>query len=133
MASELDLPKNVVAIIADCPFSSPEEIIAKECKKNGIPSKIGMPFIKLGALLFGDLRLSGGAEYAVKNSKVPILIIHGEDDRFVPCDMSRKIKAANPNAVTLRTFPGAAHGTSYVLYTDEYGKETADFLEKCGI
>ena len=133
MASELDLPKNVVGIIADCPFSSPEEIIAKECKKTGISPKIGMPLIKLGALLFGNLRLFGGAECAVKNTKVPILILHGEDDRFVPCDMSRNIKAANPDMVTLKTFPGAAHGTSYVLYPDEYGKETADFLKKCGI
>ena len=29
MASSFDLPKNVVGVIADCPFSSPKEIIIK--------------------------------------------------------------------------------------------------------
>ena len=133
MASELELPKNVRCIIADSPYSSPEEIIAGECKKMGIPPKIGMPFVKLGAKLYGNLKLSGGAEEAVKNAKVPILIIHGEADRFVPCDMSKKIYSANPDMITLETFPGAAHGISYILDPERYKKVTVDFLKKNGL
>ena len=130
MASELELPKNVRCIVADCPFSSPEEIIASECKKMGIPPKIGMPFVKLGAFVFGGFKLSGGAEEAVKNTKVPILLIHGEADRYVPCEMSRKIKAANPKMITLETFPDAAHGLSYICDPERYSKITAEFLVK---
>ena len=70
MASELDLPKNVKCIVSDCPYTSPHEIIARECEKMGIPSKLGMPFVCLGARLFGNLKLSGeGAEKAVKIRK----------------------------------------------------------------
>ncbi|MBR2041699.1 MAG: alpha/beta hydrolase [Oscillospiraceae bacterium] len=133
MASGLELPENVKCIVADCPYSSPEEIIRKECAKTGIPPFIGMPLIRLGALLFGNLRISGGAEEAVKNTKVPILILHGEADDFVPCDMSRKIKAANPKMVTLETFPDAAHGFSYILHTERYENKTKEFFKKVGL
>ena len=67
MASELDLPENVKCIVSDCPYTSPYEIIARECEKMGIPAKLGMPFVCLGARPFGNLKLSGeGAEKAVK-------------------------------------------------------------------
>lgn len=133
MASELDLPKNVKCIIADCPYSSPEEIIACESRKMGISPVIGMPFIKIGAFIYGKLKLSGGAAEAVKNTKMPIMIIHGEDDRFVPCEMSRKIKAANPEMIRLETFPDAAHGMSYMNDTERYEKITEEFFKECGI
>lgn len=129
-ASELELPENVKCIIADCPFSSAEEIIRSECKKTGIPDFLGMPIIKLGALVFGRLKLSGGAEKAVLNAKVPILIFHGEKDSFVPCDMSRKIKEANPKMVTLETFAEASHGMSYILEPERYERLTKEFFEK---
>ncbi len=130
MASELELPENVKCIVADCPYSSPEEIIGSECRKINIPPALGLLFIKLGARIFGNLKLSGGAVEAVKNTKVPILILHGEADRFVPCDMSRKIQASNPEMVTLETFPDAAHGISYILDPERYGKITKEFFEK---
>lgn len=133
MASALDLPENVKCIVADCPFSSAEEIIAKECKKMGIPKKLGMPFVKLGAFLFGKLKLSESAEEAVKSAKIPILIIHGEADRFVPCEMSKKIKAANPEKISLHTFADSGHGLSYINDTPRYEKLTKEFFEKCGI
>lgn len=123
MASELDLPENVKCIVADCPYSSPEEIIALQCKEMGIPPKIGMPFVRLGARLFGNLKLSGeGAEKAVRNTKVPILLVHGEEDDFVPCYMSEKIYSANPKMITFETFPNAAHGVSFLVDTERYEK-----------
>lgn len=134
MASELDLPKNVKCIVADCPFSSPEEIIALECKKMGIPPKIGMPFVRLGARLFGNLKLSGeGAEKAVRNTKVPILLVHGEEDDFVPCYMSEKIYSANPKMITFETFPNAAHGVSFLVDTERYEKLYYSLFEKYGL
>ena len=134
MASELDLPKNVKCIVADCPYSSPEEIIALQCKAMGIPPKIGMPFVRLGARLFGNLKLSGeGAEKAVRNTKVPILLVHGEEDDFVPCYMSEKIYSANPKMITFETFPNAAHGVSFLVDTERYEKLYYSLFEKYGL
>ena len=134
MASELDLPENVKCIVADCPYSSPEEIIALQCKEMGIPPKIGMPFVRLGARLFGNLKLSGeGAEKAVRNTKVPILLVHGEGDDFVPCYMSEKIYSANPKMITFETFPNAAHGVSFLVDTERYEKLYYSLFEKYGL
>lgn len=133
MASELDLPENVKCIVSDCPYTSPYEIIARECEKMGIPSKLGMPFVCLGARIFGNLKLSGeGAEKAVKNTKVPILLVHGEDDDFVPFEMGKRIYEANPEMITFEAFPNAAHGISFIVDTERYEKLYYSLQEKYG-
>ena len=133
MASELDLLENVKCIVSDCPYTSPYEIIARECEKMGIPARIGMPFVRLGARLFGNLKLSGeGAEKAVKNTKVPILLVHGEDDDFVPFEMGKRIYEANPEMITFEAFPNAAHGISFIVDTERYEKLYYSLQEKYG-
>ena len=131
MASGLKLPEKVCAIMADCPYSSPIAIIRKVCKDRKIPVPLANPFIHLGARVFGGFSLNKcSAETAVKQSKVPILLIHGEDDRFVPCDMSKAIHAANPTAAELHTFPYAGHGLCYMTDPIRYEQIVTRFLWK---
>ncbi len=129
MAADLDLPENVCCIMADCPYSSPGAIIRKVAADVGYPEKLAYPFLKLGARLFGGFALEEAAAVtSVKNAKVPILLIHGEDDRFVPCDMSREIYANCQENAQLHTFPEAGHGLSYIVDYQRYEKICIDFL-----
>jgi fermentation-respiration switch protein FrsA (DUF1100 family) len=130
MASDMDLPQNVVGIIADCPYSSPKEIIKQVAEKRKYPASLVMPFIWLGGIIWGHFNLfESDPIRAVKNSKCPILLIHGEDDRFVPCCMSKKIyENSDKSKTTLITFPGAAHGMSYIVDTERYTKESEKFF-----
>ena len=133
MASELELPTNVVGIIADCPYSSPEAIIRKVCREDmHLPPVLVMPFVRLGARLFGyfDLR-EASAVQAVRNTNIPLLLIHGEDDRFVPCDMSREIFDACTGEKTRIPFPGAGHGLSYIVDTETYSEAVSRFVDQC--
>lgn len=132
MAGGLDLPGQVKGIIADCPFASPEKIIAKVCRDMKLPPALALPFIRAAARIFGrfDLRGADAAE-AVKRAKVPMLIFHGEDDRFVPCSMSADIERANPVLVHRFTFPGAGHGLSYMADAERYERLTKEFIEAC--
>lgn len=131
MATDLELPKNVVGIVADCPYSSPKEIICKVGKDMGFPPTLMYPFVKLGAKLFGGFDLDESrATDAVAKTNIPILLIHGEDDGFVPCDMSRKIKEANEERIELHTFPGADHGTSYMVDMPRYTEVCLKFFER---
>ena len=131
MASELSLPKEVVGILADCPYSSPKEIIQKVCKDRKIPPKLAYPFVYLGAKLFGKFELNAStAVDAVKNTNLPILLYHGEDDRFVPCQMSKDIYAANSGNCRLHTFPYAGHGLCYMTDPMRYEQITLDFLKR---
>lgn len=129
MASGENLPKNVKAIIADSPFSSPNEIIKSTIKKMRIPLVFAYPFVYLSGLLFAKFNIrKTTVKDLVKKSTTPILIIHGEDDGFVPVSMSIELKNANPEFVTLHTFKGAGHGMSYLKDPVRYEKAISDFL-----
>lgn len=128
MTASLDLPENVKGIMADCPYASPAAIIQKVSNDVGYPPKLAYPFIWLGALLFGGFRLNScDAVSAVQNTNLPILLIHGEEDHFVPCEMSRQI---HKKAVIsqLYTFPNAGHGLSYLIDHNRYEEICTEFL-----
>lgn len=129
MAAGLELPKNVACIMADSPYSTPSAIIEKVCKDMHYPPLLCRPFIHLSALLFGHFKLDGcTAKEAVSHAKIPILLIHGEADHFVPCDMSTEIKSACASRAEIFTFPGAGHGLSYLIDPLRYERVTYDFL-----
>lgn len=134
MASELELPPNVVGIMADCPYSSPKEIVKRVAKGMHFPPNLAYPFIRLGALVFGHFNLEeSDAVSAVKNAKIPILLIHGEADSFVPCEMSHKIYEACASPKILATFPGAEHGMSYMSDIPRYRQIIKEFYELCNL
>ena len=131
LASALDLPERVTHIVADSPYSSPEAILEKVSRDMGLPGKPSLALLRGGAALFGGFSFDGvSCAEAVKHTKVPILLIHGEEDRFVPLAMSREIAAANPAMVRLVTFPGAPHGISYVVDPERYTRELGAFLQE---
>ena len=131
MASGLPLPKNVRGILADCPFTSPAEMIMVFGRAKKLPMKIAYPMAGLAAKLFGGFSLKDAdAVEAVKHAKVPILIIHGEADGLVPCDMSRRIAEANPVQITRYTFPGADHGLSYIVDTERYTRLVGEYCDR---
>ena len=85
MASGLRLPQNVRGVLADCPFTSPAEMIMEFGRTRKLPMKIAYPMTGIAAKLFGDFSLKDAdAVEAVKNTEVPILIIHGEADGLPP-------------------------------------------------
>ena len=131
MASELALPENVRGIIADCPYSTPEKIIRKVARQMNIPDKLAWPFLVIGAKVYGgfDIRESDPVR-AVKNASVPILLIHGEADGYVPCEMSEEVYRANTENVLRYTFPGADHGISYLADTKRYQQLVTEFMQK---
>ena len=129
MASDKDLPANVIGILADCGYTSPKKIIRKVVRDMGIPPALGYPFARLGAFLFGGFDLEAGSpEESLKNAKVPVIFYHGEDDAFVPCDMSRANYEACASRKALVTVPGAGHGLSYPLDMERYLQTLRDFF-----
>lgn len=131
MSTDLDLPENVKGIIADCPYSSPKSIIQKVGKDMHLPPNLLYPFVKLGAFLFGHFNVDESAAVtAVAGTNIPILLFHGADDRFVPCDMSKEIKEACSSDITLELIPEAGHGLSYLVEPQRYEDATIRFLQK---
>lgn len=130
LSSALPLPENVKGIIADCPCASVEDIVYLVGSKQKIPMKLLMPSVRLGARLFGKFSTKDtDARVAVKRARVPILLIHGEADDFVPCYMSEEIKREN-RAIIFETFPGARHGMSYLSDTKRYNEICDKFIDE---
>jgi len=131
-ASALDLPRNVIGIIADSPYSSTVEIIKKVSSDMKFNPNIVYPFIKVGAKMYGKINLDNGDVIsAVKKSKMPILLIHGTADRFVPYEMSCSIYAASPKNIQFESFEKAGHGLSYIQDGKRYKEVIETFIGKC--
>ena len=134
MAAGKPLPENVVGVLADCGFSSPKNIIRKCAKDQHYPVNLIYPFIKLGAKLFGHFDLE---EYspleAMKTCKVPVIFLHGEDDDYVPCYMSREIYDVCTAPKKLVTVPGAGHGLVYLVDNQKYFQSVVEFFSENGV
>lgn len=131
MASALPLPPNVKAITADCGYTSPEAIIRKVCNDMGIPDRLGYPFVRMSARLLGHFSLSdGGALEAVRHATVPIMIMHGEEDDFVPYAMCHELYNAVASEKQLLTIPRAGHGLAYFYDTETYTRAVGAFKER---
>lgn len=131
MSAQLELPENVIGIVADSSYTSPKEIICKVIKDMKLPAAPIYPFVKLGARLFGGFDLEEcSALDAVKNCRYPVYFIHGEADFFVPCEMGLKLYENCSSEKTLLTVPGAGHGLGFIIDYDAYLKARKEFLGK---
>lgn len=129
MAADKDLPPNVIGILADCGYSSPRDILCKVIRDMKIPPALGYPFVKLAAKLYGGFDLEADSpERALKNAKVPVIFYHGENDDFVPWDMSRRNYEACASRKALVTVPGAGHGLSFPVDPERYLQTLRDFF-----
>ncbi|MBQ9729868.1 MAG: alpha/beta fold hydrolase [Clostridia bacterium] len=129
-ASELDLPKTVVGVIADCPFSKPSGSIKVVIKSMGFPVALAYPLVWLGARIFGRFSIDSATPLsAITNAKVPVLLIHGKADKLVPYSMSEELHAAANGKATLHGFEGAGHGVSYLIDPQKYERVVLDFLK----
>ena len=134
MSAEFDLPQNVKGIIADCGFTSAEAIWKHVARKN-----MHLTYTGLRAAAVNDLcrrKINMGASdcstvEAVAKSRVPILFIHGADDRFVPVEMTYENYKACASSKRLLIVPGADHGMSYYIDQIAYESAMIDFWKNC--
>jgi len=123
MTSGLVLPPNVRGIIADCGYTSPAAIWEHVARRHlHLSYRIcGGPVNRLAGK---RIRMAVDAEtcpLALSRSQVPVLFIHGTEDRFVPIEMTFENYKACASPKQLFVVPGAAHGMSYL--TDQKGYE----------
>ncbi len=131
LASALELPEQVRGIVADCPYSNGRDILVRVAAGAGVPKPLAGVLAALTSKLWGrfDLKDTDVRE-AVKHTRVPILLIHGEDDDFVPPEMSAELLSYHPTMMERHTFPGASHGISYVIDPERYEKLVTAFAAR---
>ena len=131
MAAELALPPSVVGIIADCGYNSPWEEL-RHCIKYRyhLPVFPVLPLTELMCRLVAGYSLKGASAAAsLANSPLPLLIIHGMDDDFVPATMTAENYAAAAGEKRQILVPGARHALSYLVDRERLEKELLDFID----
>ena len=130
MANRFSLPNNVKCMVADSPYASPKDILISVLEHKRLKAKLLYPIIAFSGMLFGGVSLPTiTADDAVKQSNIPTLIIHGEEDSFVPCSMSEKIASAR-GGIERYTFKGAEHVGSSLTDTPRYTQIVQEFITK---
>lgn len=125
-----DLLKQGDKVIADCPYTTPKEVISNTLQNNlKMNPKIFYPIANLVSIIFGHANLNkDDAEEHVKNSKAKIMIIHGEEDTIVPYKFSKRIADLHKDKVRYELFPKAEHGISYLVDNARYKRIIDEFL-----
>lgn len=133
MAAELELPGNVVGIVADCGFTSPAEILSIMAKQQyHVPGWLATGFLNVFShLLCGFGLWDSSTPEALAHTNIPTALFHGLSDPLVPCAMSRKAFDACASRKRLTEFPGAEHGTSWLTDTPRYQAVLEEFMEEC--
>ena len=129
MAAGLDLPSNIHGIIADCGFTSPHAIW-KHVANNNLHIAFGLRGAIADEMLKQKIQM-GSDEYstveALQSSTIPVMLIHGTDDHFVPVEMTYENYKACAGPKRLLIVPGADHGMSYFVKKDRYEEEIKRF------
>ena len=130
--ADQQLPHNLRGIIADCGFTSIHDILSHVFKKSThLPA---WPFIwvtDLCARLFAGFSIwEKDSRKTMRAPKVPVLLLHGTADNFVPCYMSRQIFDACLGDKTLLLVEGAAHAKCFPADPERCSKAIGAFIEK---
>ncbi len=132
MASALDLPENVKGIIADSGFTSPHDIFVKVLE-NAFHAK-PFPILNITEQMaivkahFG-FKDASTLDAMAENTR-PVLFVHGEDDDFVPIEMTMANYEACTAEKSFVYVKGALHACGYLIDRESCERELDAFLAK---
>ena len=132
MSVGLGLPENVHAIIADCGYTTPWEIVCTVIKTTKILPIFPCAYIaKFFAHVFGNFSFTKPSTIeAMKVCTLPILFAHGKKDLFVPYEMSvRNFEACVSEEKTFFTVEDAGHGMCFLADREGYEHEIEKLLK----
>ncbi len=127
-----ELPPNVRAIVADCGFTCPRDILAHVFRQRfGFPGEPLLPFVDFWARVLGGFGIAQcDSRKILQKAKVPIFFIHGTGDTFVPHGMTRQSYDACATEKKLYLVEGAEHGRSYLADPEGLTKALVAFLNQ---
>ncbi|MFC7789719.1 alpha/beta hydrolase family protein [Microbacterium sp. MAHUQ-60] len=110
--------EHIAALVLDSPVVDWRTVLRFQAREQGLREPI--PALAMGVLENTVMARLRGAEDAIEFDRLdmvaraseldaPILILHSDDDGFVPSDASHALAAARPDLVTMPTFAVARH------------------------
>lgn len=132
LSGEKKLPSQVKAIIEDCGYTSVADELTYQLKQMYKLPKI--PIIPIASLISkvkaGYSFYEASSIKQLNHNKLPVLFIHGSDDKFVPTEMIYQNYAATRGPKEIFIVHGAKHATSFTKDKVEYEKKVTHFLKQ---
>ena len=133
MAMGQPLPENVRGVVADCGFGSVYRQFGHVLQR-----RMHLPLHPILDTCSAICRLFFGfgfrectTDEVLRHTKLPLLLIHGEADKFVPAYFSREnFEASAAEDKTLLLVPGAGHGGSFLIDPERYTQELLAFYDR---
>lgn len=122
----------VKGIVADCPYTSAWEEFSYQLKASfHLPDFPILHICNLYCRIFSGYSFKEASPLkAVKNTKKPVLFIHGSDDDFVPVYMQKILFDACPAPKEILTVKGAVHARSYYTNPKAYEAALEHFFDR---
>lgn len=131
-SAELELDPAVCGIIADCGFSSTNEVFRNLV--GGMYHLPATPFVDIFAavnrIVAGYGFTDADSVKSMAHSRLPLAYICGDKDRYVPLDMAMRIYNACTQDKTLLIAKGAGHAASFMVENEKYRNLIVDFINK---
>lgn len=118
----------VVAVVADSAAPELEIPVAARLPVPAARTVAALLFGGAAALLGADPRATEPIRVIGLVEPVPVLLIHGADDRTVPIEAGRALAAAAGPSTVHGVVPGAGHNGSHGVATQDYERRVTDFL-----
>ena len=122
------LAGSVTGAVIDSPMMDFKAPVDSGARKRHLPGFVTSAGKWMTTLRFG---LDWDAMDYLKNADrldVPILLIHGENDTYVPIETSNKLAELRPDLVTYSVYPNATHTNSWNVDSARYERELREFL-----
>lgn len=134
MSSDLELPESVCGIIDDAGFTSILEMIRINSKTKLHQEALAELFtltMSAGTRIWGCFSLQEADScVALSKTKIPILIIHGDQDTRAPISMAYRLYNSCKSQKQLYIVSGAGHTECYRTNPERYEKIVSEFIEK---
>ena len=132
MTSGEEIPSNVKAIVADCGYTSVWDEFAYQL--DDLFSLPEFPILNVSSMVAkiraGYFLGEASSLEQVKNSKTPILYIHGDKDDFVPYYMMEELYKATSSEKEMLTIKGAEHAKASEVDPETYWNTVNNFINK---
>ncbi|MCT1578584.1 alpha/beta hydrolase [Oceanobacillus kimchii] len=132
MTSGEELPSNVKAIVADCPYTSVADLFDYQINRMyNLPSFPFIPSTSLITQMFAGYSFNeASALDQVQTTDIPIFYVHGKEDQFVPTEMTETLYEKTSSPKELLLVDSAGHGEAFVTKENLYIEKLNSFLNK---
>lgn len=126
--------QTVHGVIFDSPLLSLGSTLAQQARRRSIPGPL-IPPVLYGTRMVAGLKAGfdvGDVEHEpfLATTSIPMLLIHGPEDDYVPIGPTDRVAARRPAGLTYERIPGAGHVEGWNTDPRRYARAVRTFLSR---